>query len=69
VLIPVSRYHGVTNNPYPFPNDDVEKGRLDELHYVLKEVFNGNILVPLRKKPIPTQIGPPPPILSEHADM
>jgi len=48
------RYHGVTNNPYPLPNDEDEKERLDELHQCYRTLFGGNVVTPIRRKP--TQI-------------
>src|SRR5215471_5419192 len=50
----VSRYHGMIGNPYPFPNDEVEKERLDQLQYCIRTLIGGNIVGPILKKP--TQI-------------
>lgn len=51
----INRYHGMAPNPYPLPNDDEEKGRLDELQQCYSALFGTNILTPIRSKP--TQIG------------
>jgi hypothetical protein len=51
----IDGYHGITSNPYPLPNDEEEKERLDELQYCYRTLFGTNILAPIRKKP--TQIG------------
>jgi hypothetical protein len=48
------RYHGIANNPYPLPNDDAEKIRLDSLQYCISRITGGNILVPITRNP--TQI-------------
>jgi hypothetical protein len=49
-----SRYHGIVDNQYPFPNDDEEVVRLDELQFVLRSIFGRNVLVPV--SPIATRI-------------
>jgi len=45
----------MANNPYPLPNDDVEKDRLDGLQECFRALIGGNIVVPIR--PTPAQIG------------
>jgi hypothetical protein len=37
----------VIDNPYPLPNDEVEKDRLDELQIMFRTVLGENILVPI----------------------
>lgn len=49
-----NRYHGVTGNPYPFPNDELEKERLDQLQYCIRALLGENVVVPIPKNP--TQI-------------
>jgi len=48
------RYHGVVGNPYPLPNDDEEKDRLDELQLCFRQLVGRNVVAPIRKNP--TQI-------------
>jgi len=43
------RFHGLDNNPYPFPNDDEELVRLDELQFIVRQVYGRTILVPLKR--------------------
>jgi hypothetical protein len=43
------RYHSIVDNPYP--NDDEEVTRLDELQYVIRCFFGRNILAPISRKP------------------
>ena len=50
-----NRFHGMVSNPYPLPNDDVEKDRLDDLQECFRTLLGGNIVVPIRHNP--TQIG------------
>jgi tRNA G46 methylase TrmB len=47
----------MVNNPYPLPNDEVEKDRLDDLQECLRSLLGANVVVPLRRSPI--QIGTP----------
>lgn len=53
----ICRHHGVATNPYPMPNDEMEKERLDELQYCFRKVIGANIVAPIQKEP--TQIGKP----------
>lgn len=53
----IRRYHGVVSNPYPMPNDEMEKERLDELQYCFRKLIGANVVAPIRSKP--TQIGKP----------
>ena len=55
IFLLIHRYHGMTGNPYPFPNDELEKERLDELQYCMRELIGANVVVPIRKNP--KQIG------------
>lgn len=48
-------YHGVTENPYPLPNDDSEKTRLDNLQFCVRSRLGANIVAPI--SPHPTHIG------------
>jgi len=48
------RRHGFSNNPYPHPNDEDERQRLDKLHYVCRSFLGSNIIAPIGKRP--TQI-------------
>jgi SAM-dependent methyltransferase len=50
----MDRYHG-TRNPYPLPNDEKEKKRLDKQHCAIKSFIGENIVVPILQSP--TQIG------------
>jgi hypothetical protein len=50
----VNRYHGMPDNPYYYPADDEEAIRLDEIQFVIRTIFHGNILAPILRKP--TQI-------------
>ena len=45
----------MTDNPYPLPNDELEKDRLNMLHDYFSWLFRSNVLVPIIKRP--TQIG------------
>jgi SAM-dependent methyltransferase len=47
----VDRYHGMPNNSYPYPCDDDEKIRLDEMQYVVRTVYGGNVIAPISKRP------------------
>jgi hypothetical protein len=47
----IARYQRSEDSPYPFPNDDEELGRLDELQFLMKKLFGGNVLVPIHLKP------------------
>jgi hypothetical protein len=49
------RYHGKVGNPYPFPNDELEKERLDELQSCMLALIGANVVAPIGEKP--TQIG------------
>jgi len=49
------RNHGMPNNPYPLPNDELEKERLNALQRCFYMFFGTNIHAPIIKKP--TQIG------------
>ena len=42
-------------NPYPFPNDEVEKGRLDAIQDFIRGLIRGNVISPIVKDP--RQIG------------
>jgi metalloendopeptidase OMA1, mitochondrial len=44
------RYHNVVNNPYPLPNDEEEKVRLDLLQYCMSTLTEKNILCPISKR-------------------
>jgi len=46
------------NNPYPLPNDDLEKNRLDTLHTGFYLLFRTNIHVPLNRTPTQISIEP-----------
>jgi len=48
------RYHEMPNNPYPLPNDELEKDRLDALQTCFHLLLRTNIVAPIVK--IPTQI-------------
>ena len=48
------RYHGMSNNPYPLPNDELEKDRLDALQTCFQLLLGTNIVPPVIKSP--TQI-------------
>jgi hypothetical protein len=50
-----ARYHGVKENPYPLPNDDAEKTRLDNLQFCVQSRLGANIVAPI--SPHPNQIG------------
>ena len=50
----LSRYHGIPNNPYPLPNDELEKDRLDALQTCFELLLGTNIVAPIGKNP--TQI-------------
>lgn len=50
-------YHGVAENPYPLPNDDAEKTRLDKLQYCVRARLGANVIAPI--SPSPTYIGTP----------
>ena len=52
-LIP--SHHGFSDNPYPFPNDELEQHRLDELQMCMRTLLGGNVMVPIQRRP--TQIG------------
>jgi len=41
------RFHGLDDNPYPFPNDDEELVRLDELQFIIRALYGRTVLVPL----------------------
>jgi len=43
------RFHGLIDNPYPFPNDDEELVRLDELQFIVRAVYGRTVLVPLNR--------------------
>jgi hypothetical protein len=45
-----SRFHGLSQNPYVYPSDELEAIRLDALQYVVKGLYRKNILVPVSKK-------------------
>lgn len=47
----ITRYHGITKNPYYHPADDREIARLDELQYVIRTVYGSNVLAPITKSP------------------
>jgi hypothetical protein len=49
------RYHGISHNPYPLPNDKAEKIRLDKLQFCVRAKLGTNIVAPI--SPAPTQIG------------
>ena len=46
-LIYICRYHGIPDNPYPYPSDEDEAERLDVMQWVLRIYYNGNIKIPL----------------------
>jgi hypothetical protein len=48
------RYHGVADNPYPLPNDELEKDRLNALQTCFYLLLRTNIVAPIVKNP--TQI-------------
>ena len=48
------RYHGISDNPYPLPNDELEKDRLNALQTCFHLLLGTNIVVPLEENP--TQI-------------
>ena len=54
IFLLIHRYHGMTGNPYPFPNDELEKERLDQLQYCIRTLIGGNVVVPIVNNP--TQI-------------
>jgi hypothetical protein len=45
------RYHGMSNNPYPLPNDELEKDRLDALQTCFHLLLSANIVAPVVKSP------------------
>jgi len=45
------RNHGMPNNPYPLPNDELEKERLNALQRCFYMFFGTNIHAPIIKKP------------------
>ena len=45
------RFHGIADNPYPLPNDDVEKNRLDELQIMFHALLGENVVVPIQRTP------------------
>ena len=45
----------MAENPYPFPNDALEKNRLDKLQALVHNIMGANVVAPIQKKP--TQIG------------
>jgi len=45
------RFHGIPDNPYPYPCDDEEKNRLDMMQYIVRSVYGGNVMVPINSKP------------------
>lgn len=47
----IYRYHGFIDNPYPLPNDDDERERLDALHRCYRTLIGTNIVPPIRRKP------------------
>lgn len=47
-------YHGIADNPYPLPNDELEKERLDALQICFYLLLKTNIVPPIVKSP--TQI-------------
>lgn len=49
------RFHGIVDNPYPLPNDEMEKERLDGVQLMFHTMLGANIVVPI--KPNPRQIG------------
>jgi hypothetical protein len=48
-------YHEVADNPYPLPNDALEKQRLDKLQTLIHNIIGANVVAPIQKKP--THIG------------
>ena len=46
-LIYICRYHGIPDNPYPYPCDDDEVERLNVLQWIISIYYKGNIQVPL----------------------
>ena len=46
-----NRYHGFTDNPYPFPADEKEGYRLDSLQDTYKILFKKNVLAPIKDLP------------------
>jgi len=48
------RYHGMSDNPYPLPNDELEKDRLDALQRSFHLLLGKNIVAPIVENP--TQI-------------
>jgi hypothetical protein len=47
-------YHGITKSPYPLPNDDAEKSRLDKLQHCVRARLGANVIAPIT--PCPTHI-------------
>ena len=45
------RFHGIANNPYPLPNDEVEKDRLDELQIMFHALLGENVVAPISRTP------------------
>jgi len=46
------------NNPYPLPNDELEKDRLNALQTCFYLLFGTNILAPIIKNPTQISIQP-----------
>lgn len=57
IALLMRRYHGMPNNPYPLPNDELEKERLDALQTCFYLLLGTNVVAPINKKP--TEIGSP----------
>lgn len=47
----------MASNPYPLPNDELEKDRLDALQMCFRLLLGTNVVAPILKEP--TQIGDP----------
>jgi len=47
----IYRYHGIVENPYPFPNDEEEVVRLDKLQYLHRLLMPRNVMAPISRKP------------------
>jgi hypothetical protein len=42
-----SRYHSISANPYPYPNDEEEQSRLATMHAIFRSIWGGNVIVNL----------------------
>lgn len=50
-----NRCHGLADNPYPYPSDELEAHRLDRMNDIFVLLYGSNVLVPISNTPV-TQI-------------